>query len=60
MEKNNLWNMAYNNESIRVKMSVDEKKLLMSFANKSRQSISRFVLEAIAEKIEKLNQKTLY
>jgi len=52
--------MAYNNESIRVKMSVDEKKLLMTFANKSHQSISRFVLEAIAEKIENLNQKTIY
>lgn len=60
MEKNNLWNMAYNNESIRVKMSVDEKKLLMTFASKSHQSISRFVLEAIAEKIEKLNQKIIY
>lgn len=60
MEKNNLWNMAYNNESIRVKMSVDEKKVLMTFANKSHQSISRFVLDAIAEKIEKLNHKTIY
>jgi len=60
MERNNLWNMAYNNESIRVKMSVDEKKLLMTFANESHQSISRFVLEAIAEKIEKLNQKTIF
>ena len=52
--------MDYNNHRIRVNMSVDEKKLLMTFANKSHQSISCFVLEAIAEKIENLNQKTIY
>ncbi len=54
MEENNLWlNMIYYSESIRIKMSIDEKQLLTEFATKSRQSISRFVLEAIAEKIEK-------
>ncbi len=53
MEKNNLWNMVYYNESVRIKMSVDEKNLLIKYATKSHQSISCFVLEAIAEKIKK-------
>ncbi len=56
MEKNDFWvNMIYYSESVRVKMSVDEKVLLTEAATRNRQSVSRFVLEAIAEKIK--NQK---
>ncbi len=53
MEKNNLWDMVYYNESVRIKMSIDEKNLLIKTATKNHQSISRFVLEAIADKIKK-------